>query len=91
MFLLDHLGLQQDLIEALVNYGDFDIEESAEAVAFVSDEEWEDLIANVTIHDVKLKIGQKSKVRRLLIGARLMAGETGDEADVQIGDGEPAA
>ena len=84
LFLLEYLQFPQDVIEGIVNYGEFDVEESAEAVAFVSDAEWEELINNVQVDGRPLKLGQKSRTRRLLFGARLMSG------GVEELDGQPA-
>lgn len=62
------------------------MEGGAESVAFVTDEECDDLISNVSINDAPLRFAQKSKVRRVLYGARLMAG--GGEQP-EAGEGGP--
>ena len=53
----NHLGLSDQLTAAILEAGEFDAEASASSVAFVTDDEWETLIASLRINDVELTLG----------------------------------
>ena len=66
-----HLGLSDQLTAAILEAGEFDPEEAASSVAFVTDDEWETLIASLRVNEQPLTLGAKSKTRQLLVACRM--------------------
>ena len=75
----NHLGPSDQPMAAILESGDIDAEENASTIAFVTDDEWVQLIAGLRINEAPLSLGAKPKARKLLEACRMTLPAPPDE------------
>ena len=70
-----YLGLPDAVIAAMVDELGLSVEDHMGSIAFIKDEEWEDMLGSIMVEGAPAKVGHKAKLRRLLAICRLVCAE----------------